>query len=104
VTTARIHVFSSASPATPPGLPAGGWKATFLPSCNGNCFANASLRALGSRENGITGDGPTELRGGNVIETLRLPTGRAGILGIGVAEREGARGRLFRFSVYGRDQ
>lgn len=99
VTTARIQVPSSpAVPEASPGLPAGGWKATFLPSCSGSCLANASRLAFGSRENGIAGIGPTELRNGIVMETPLLPA--EGV----VAERpepagDGARGRLFRLSV-----
>lgn len=95
MTIARIHVFSSASVAAPsPGFPAGGWNATFLPSCKGSCFASASLRALGSRENGIAGEGPTDPRAGNVIETPRLLGGRVGVAGTDGEGGEGARGRF----------
>jgi len=95
VTTASIHVFSSASVAAPsPGFPAGGWNATFLPSCKGSCFARASLRALGSREKGIAGEGPTDPRAGNVMETPRWFVGRLGVAGTEIADGDGARGRF----------
>lgn len=79
----------------------GGWKATFRPSCRGSCFANASRRALGSREKGTVGFGPTEPRGGTVIDIERVGGlggaggGTAGIVG------DGPLGRLLRFSVLG---
>src|ERR1700722_1234289 len=98
VTTARIHVFSSASVASP-GFPAGGWKATFLPSCNGSCLASASFRAFGSRENGVAAEGPTELRSATPEDTGRLMGVGMGVEGK-VEEELGdkPRGRLFLFS------
>jgi hypothetical protein len=89
VTTARIQLSSDS--VAPLALLGGGWKATFLPSWRGSCFANASLRAFGSRENG-TGEGPTDARAGRVIDMF-LPEGCE--TGTGVPEGEGARGRLF---------
>jgi hypothetical protein len=55
---------------------------------------------LGSRENGIVGDGPTEFLAGRVIDILRLLVVTVGTPETGVAAGEGARGRLFLFSVY----
>ena len=77
VTTARIQVLSSVGPFVPE--PVGGWKATFRPSWSGNCNANASLRAFGSREKGMFEPGPTELRAGNVIFWILFTPGVAGV-------------------------
>ena len=100
ITTARIH--SSSLPPAAPSAPlafCGGWKATFLPSCKGSCFARASFLALGSLENGTDAEGPTGLRAGRLSVTLRT----AGV-GAWVAGAEDAcecgRGRLLRFSEY----
>jgi hypothetical protein len=88
VTTANIHVFSSS--------PAGGWKATFLPSCKGSCLARASRLAFGSRENGTDGVEPPDLRGGRVMETP-LPVLAFAAALAATAVIAGERGRLFRF-------
>ena len=102
VTTARIHSSSFPPPADSAALLVfdGGWKATFRPGRNGSCLCSASLRALGSREKGIYAGGPTEFRGGTVIET---PLEREGLavpaIGVVVPEGDWPRGRLFRFSA-----
>lgn len=107
-------MFSSVVSPAPPavGFPAGGWNATFLPSCKGSCLASASLLAFGSREKGMGGTaglypriGATEfLRGGTVIDTLLRIFGAdvaVGGTGTGIAgDGDGARGRLFRFSLF----
>ena len=98
VTTASIHS-SSLPPVAPSPLLVlvGGWKATFRPSCKGSCFANASRRALGSREKGIGCWGPTEPRGGTVMDIDRDGVAAAGV-GAGATEGEFPLGRL-RFSA-----
>lgn len=63
-------------------------------SLRGSCLLRASLRAFGSRENGIC-DGPTELRGGRVIEPGRDGTGVGGVT---VGGGEEPRGLFCRFS------
>lgn len=77
----------------------GGWKATFLPGRSGSCLLSASLRALGSRENGMCVGGPTEFRGGTVIETPLVSVGlTVAATGVAVPDGDWPRGRLFRFS------
>ncbi len=71
----------------------GGWKATLRPSCRGSCADKASLRAFGSRENVVVGCGPTEARGGTVIDMDRVGVATAGV-GIGATEGDRALGRL----------
>jgi len=91
--TASIHVFSSASALLPSAaFPAGGWNATLRPSCRGNCLANASLRAFGSRENGITGEGPVDPRAACVARETPEVTATE------VGDGDGGLGRLLRFS------
>lgn len=99
MTTAKIQVFSSVSTVDP--ALGGGWNATFLPSCKGNCLASASLLALGSREKGILpAVGPTELRAGSVIDTPRL-TVAGGVAGAeAVTAGDWPLGRLLRFSTH----
>ena len=99
VTTANIHVFSSPSGVPPsPGLPAGGWKATFLPSRRGNCFTSASRLVFSSRENEAEWEGPTEPRRGTVMVTPRVLLEFDGVADA-VEDGDGARGRLFLFST-----
>lgn len=89
LTTASIH----SSESFPPLLlsPAfGGWKATLRFSLRGSCLLRASFRAFRSREKG-TCDGPTELRGGKVIEPGRDGTG---VGGVPVGGGEDPRGRF----------
>lgn len=90
VISARIHVFSSASPPAP--LFGGGWKATLRPACR-SFSPRPSFLALVSRT--VTPLGPTDPRAGSVIETVFLmgPGPEAGPL-----EGEVPRCRLFRFS------
>jgi len=84
-------------------FPAGGWNATFRPSCNGNCFASASLRAFGSLENGIAGEGPIEpLEGAACVIVGRWADTKGGVTDAGVVFGDGGRGRLFRFSGHKR--
>ena len=99
VTTARIHS-SSLPPVAPSPLLVfvGGWKATFRPSCRGSCGANASRRAFGSREKVLVVCGPTDARGGTVIDMDRDGVPAAGVAA-GATEGEWALGRLLRFSV-----
>ena len=99
VTTASIHSSSLPLAAASPLLVfVGGWKATFRPSWRGSCFAKASRLAFGSREKGIDGCGPTEPRGGTVIDIERVGVATAGVAG-GAVEGECALGRLLRFST-----
>lgn len=101
VITAKIHVFSSTSTVLPSAVfPVGGWKATLRPSCKGSCFASASLRAFGSRENGIAGDGPVDPRTGAAAVARCAPV-MGGVMEVEVGEGDGGRGRLLRFSVAG---
>lgn len=97
--TAKIHVFSSTSTVLPSAVfPPGGWKATLRPSCKGSCFASASLRAFGSRENGTAGDGPVDPRTGATVVARGAPV-TGGVTAVEVGEGDGGRGRLLRFSV-----
>lgn len=99
VMTAKIHVFSSTSTILPSAVfPGGGWKATLRPSCKGSCFANASLRAFGSRENEIAGEEPVDPRIGTAVMERCAPV-IGGVMEVEVGEGEGGRGRLLRFSV-----
>lgn len=99
VITAKIQVFSSTSTVLPSAFfPTGGWKATLRPSCKGNCFASASLRAFGSRENGTAGDGPVDPRTAAAIVARGAPV-TGGVTEVDVGEGDGGRGRLLRFSV-----
>lgn len=99
VITAKIHAFSSTSTILPSAVfPAGGWKATLRPSSKGSCFASASLRAFGSRENGIAGDGPVDPRRGPAAVARCAPV-TGGVTEVEVGDGDGGRGRLLRFSV-----
>lgn len=103
LTTARIHASPSPSPFSPlvcdpPFFEGGWWNATFLPGCNGNCGANASLRAFGSRENGMAGckGMPLPCREAVVDPTAGVPV----LFGVeGIEDGEDIRGRFIRFSV-----
>lgn len=98
--TAKIHVSSASAVLPSAAFPAGGWNATFRPSCNGSCFARASLRAFGSLENGIAGEGPVELREDVTCVVIgRVADIRGGVTDVAVAVLgDGGLGRLFRFS------
>jgi hypothetical protein len=99
VITAKIHVFSSTSTVLPSAVfPEGGWKATLRPSCKGSCFASASLRAFGSRENGIASGGPADPRIEAVAVARCVPV-TGGVTEVEVGDGDGGRGRLLRFSV-----
>lgn len=99
VITAKIQVFSSTSTLLPSAVfPEGGWKATLRPSCKGSCFASASLRAFGSRENGIAGDGPVDPRIEAAVVARGAPV-TGGVTEVDVGDGEGGLGRLLRFSV-----
>lgn len=104
VITAKIHVFSSTSTTLPSAVfPVGGWKATLRPSCKGSCFPSASLRAFGSRENGIAGDGPVDPRK-EAAAVARCAPVTGGVTEVEVGDGDGGRGRLLRFSEVKRCQ
>lgn len=88
VINARIHVFSSVSPLAP--LFGGGWKATLRPSCR-SFSPLLSFLTLASR--GVPPLGPTDPRGGSVMETVFLTGLR---LEAGPLDGEVPRCRVFR--------
>lgn len=94
VTTARIHVFSSASP---PSAFVGCWKATFRPSTSGCCLLYSLDRDFQSRLFDA-GGGPSEARSLSVLTLNVILFGAKG--GVAGAEAGEDPLRLLRFSRY----